>query len=414
MQPTMKILVICQHYWPEPYPLTDVCEELAKRGHQVDLVTDIPNYPMGEIYPAYKQHQRRIEEHNGVHITRTYTIPRHHNAVFRLLNYYSYAFSSTFYTKHMKEEYDVVFANQTSPVMMSTAAFAYAKKHGKKVVMYCMDLWPASLAAGGLSENSPVYWFFGWVSGRLYRKADRILITSQMFRDYLTKQHHVENVRVDYLPQYADARFDEVASSPSNKETVDLMFAGNVGAAQNLTIVIEAAHILKNETNLRWHIVGDGSELENLKAQVQSLNLDNVIFHGRRPIEEMPQYYAMADAMIVTLIADPFISLTLPGKVQTYMAAGKPIIGAATGEIPRVIAAAQCGYCSDAEDARGLAKNVQAFLKCEDKQKLGENAKAYYRQCFTRDQFMDKLERELIEFSETKSIRKEGEQYVGV
>lgn len=388
----MKILVICQHYWPEPYPLPDVCEELVKRGHKVDIITDIPNYPMGETYPEYANHQRRSEEHNGVNIIRTFTIPRRHNSMFRLLNYYSYAISSTMYAERLKEDYDVVFTNQTSPVMMSSAAFAYAKKHHKKVVMYCMDLWPACLAAGGLSENSPIYKFFGRVSKNLYTKADEILISSQMFRDYLVRQHSVDKNKISYLPQYAATQFETISPVFTNKETVILMFAGNVGAAQSLSTVIEAADILKEKKSLSWHIVGDGSELDNLKAMAASKGLTNVIFHGRKPPEEMPKYYAMADAMLATLTSDPFISLTLPNKVQTYMAAGKPIIGSANGEIPQTIAEAQCGYCAKAEDAHGLAEAVQKFLQDKDKQKLGNNAKDFYLRYFTKTQFMDSLE----------------------
>lgn len=128
----MKILVVCQHYWPEPYPLTDICEALVQRGHIVDLVTDVPNYPMGEIYSGYEKGKRREEIHNGVHIIRSFTIPRKHNAVFRLLNYYSYAWSSSLLVKKLPDDYDVVFTNQTSPVMMSSAAFAYAKKKSQK------------------------------------------------------------------------------------------------------------------------------------------------------------------------------------------------------------------------------------------------------------------------------------------
>lgn len=156
----MKILVICQHYWPEPYPLPDICEELVRRGHTVDLVTDVPNYPMGITYPGYKNGARRREEHKGVHITRTFTVARRHNAVFRLLNYYSYALSSSWYVRHLKKDYDVVFTNQSSPVMMSSAAFPMLKAW-EKVVMYCMDLWPACLAAGGIKETSPIYKFSG-------------------------------------------------------------------------------------------------------------------------------------------------------------------------------------------------------------------------------------------------------------
>ena len=392
----MKILVICQHYWPEPYPLPDILEGLIEQGHDVHLITGVPNYPMGTTYREYKHHKNRVQEHNGVKIVRTYTIARRHNAIFRLLNYYSFAISSTLKALRLKEEYDVVFTNQTSPVMMSTAAAAYAKKHHKKVVMYCMDLWPASLAAGGLQPCSLIYKLFRIISGRIYRKMDRILITSQMFRDYLIKQHGVHDERISYLPQYANSVFIDTLVLQQDKKTIDLMFAGNVGSAQSLETVINAAEILKSIPNLRWHIVGEGSELETLRMTTKAKGLTKqVIFHGRKPVEEMPKYYAMADAMLVTLTTDEFISMTLPGKVQTYMAAGKPIIGAANGEIPSIIERAQCGFCANAEDAEGLALAVQKFLSTKNKKKLGQNAKSYYRQHFTRELFMERLGKEL-------------------
>lgn len=391
----MKILVICQHYWPEPYPLPDICEELVRRGHTVDIITDVPNYPMGITYPEYRRGRRRSEEHNGVHITRTFTIARRHNAVFRLLNYYSYAWSSSLHAAQLRDDYDVVFANQTSPVMMSSAAYAYAKRHGKRVVLYCMDVWPACLAAGGLTESSPIYKFFGWESKRLYNKPDRVLITSRMFREYLEQQHGVMDEKIRYLPQYAAAQFDTLPPADPDKKTIDLMFAGNVGAAQSLTTVLRAAELLRGETALRWHIVGDGSELEHLQALAAEKQLTSVVFHGRRPPEEMPALYAQADAMLVTLTSDPFISLTLPGKVQTYMAAGKPILAVADGEIPRVLADAACGWCAKAEDAEGLAAIVEKFIHSSEKKQLGENARRYYEQHFTKERFMIVLEEEL-------------------
>lgn len=403
----MKILAVCQHYWPEPYPLQDILEELVKHGHTVDLITDIPNYPMGEIYSGYQNGRCQKETHNGVNIIRTFTIPRKHNAIFRLLNYYSYAVSSTLYAKRMTQDYDVVFTNQTSPVMMSSAAFEYARRHGKKTVMYCMDLWPACLAAGGITQKSAVYKFFGWESRRLYNKADRILITSQMFQDYLVQQHGVDREKIRYLPQYAAEQFGTVDTQAQPKQTIDIMFAGNVGTAQNLTTVLRAAEILREVKNLRWHIVGDGSELEHLKAAARQKKLENVIFYGRRPSEEMPRCYAMADAMLVTLTADPFISLTLPGKVQTYMAAGKPILGAAAGEIPQVIQAAQCGFCAPPEDAQALAQAVRDFLACPDKPRLGRNARKYYEEHFTKAQFMETLEAELKQQAMPKAAGEE-------
>lgn len=390
----MKILVVSQHYWPEPFPSTDLCEALAARGHTVHVVTDVPNYPMGRIYPEYRGKKGRREYRNGVRILRTFTIGRRNNILFRLLNYYSFSLSSTRFTRKLKEDYDVVLAIQSSPIMMVRAALAYGKRTGKKTLFYTMDLWPASLAAGGVGENSPIYQLFFRVSKKLYRGADRILITSRMFRQYLQENFRIADDRIGYLPQYASGQFEATPDLPQ-KDTVDLMFAGNVGAAQSLTTVLDAADRLRQIEALRFHIVGDGSELAALQEMAKQKDLTNVIFHGRKPSEEMPRYYAMADAMMVTLTADPFIGLTLPAKVQSYMAAGKPVIASANGEIPQVLSQAGCGYCAPAEDGAAFAQAVRQFLDCPDKEKLGQNARAYYQKYFTREQCIANLEREL-------------------
>ena len=394
----MKVLVVCQHYWPEPYYLHDVCAELVKRGHEVHVVTDVPNYPMGEIYDDYRHGKRREEEKDGVRITRTFTIGRRHNVVFRVLNYYSYSLSSTAYVKKLPGDYDVVFTNQTSPIMMTRAATAYSRRWGKKCIMYCLDLWPASLAAGGLSESNLIYKLFGKVSKKLYRRADKILISSNMFREYLIKEHGIDDDRILYFPNYAYVSF-HILPEVSDKNTVNLVFAGNIGAAQNLDTLLNAAKLLENRTfdgkTIVWHIVGDGTELNNLKDKAKNLGLNNVVFHGRHPAEEMPYYYSMADAMLVLLTSDKNISRTLPSKVQTYMAAGKPILAAANGETPQIISQANCGYCAKAEDSSDFAQVVERFLNNPDKAQLGINSRLFYDQHFTKKMFMDKLETEL-------------------
>jgi glycosyltransferase involved in cell wall biosynthesis len=266
--------------------------------------------------------------------------------------------------------------------------------------MYCMDVWPACLAAGGLRPDSRIYYMFGKISQKLYNRANIILISSQMFREYLKTEHNVPDERIEYLPQYASSQFENLPTQ-GKKDTIDFVFAGNVGAAQRLDIILQVAKKIQSEveTNkpIRWHIVGDGSELNNLKELATKLKLDNVIFHGRKPMEDMPKYYAMADAMLVSLTADPFISLTLPGKVQTYMAAGKPILASANGETPIVINNAQCGYCAPAEDIDAFMNIVKQFISQSDRELLGINAQKYYEAHFTRNRFMDELERELKE-----------------
>lgn len=389
----MKILVVCQHYWPEPYPLSEICENLVTRGHSVHVITGVPNYPMGRIYSEYRNGENRYQEHNGVRITRTFTIGRRNNVVFRVLNYLSFAVSSTWYAMHLKDEYDVVFTNQTSPVTMSLAAVAYAKKWKKRSVLYCMDLWPASLNVAGIKDTSLVYRCAKYISSRIYNAVDTILISSQGFRSYLYDELGVEDNKIVYLPQFADDMFTLELPMIPKKDTIDLVFAGNIGKAQNLEVIIGAAAVLQDVDALRWHIVGDGQELENLKAVAGKLGLENVIFHGRRPKEEMPAYYSMADAMIVCMTEDPYISLTLPHKVQTYMAAGKPILVSTAGEAARVVNESECGFCVPAGDPVSFASAVRSFLALpvEMRIRMGQRARMYYSDHFSKEMFIEKL-----------------------
>lgn len=388
----MKVLVICQYYYPEPFRISDVCEELVKRGHEVTVITGLPNYPMGEIYSGYEKGQKRDEIINGVKVHRCFTIGRKGGAIKRLLNYFSYAISSSLYVRRIQEEFNVVFINQLSPVMMASAGIAYKKKYGKKIILYCLDLWPESLCVGGIKKSSIVYKVFERISRRIYRSADEILIASQMFRQYLIKKFDIVNNKISYLPQYAEAQFLELKPKEPS-ETFNLMFAGNIGTAQSVGTVIKAAELLKDEKAV-FHIVGDGIELEKLKKS--AAGLPNVIFYGRKPLEEMPRYYEMADAMLVTLTDDPIISMTLPGKVQTYMAAGKPIIGAIDGETALVLNRVQGGYCGNAGDSNALAENVQELIKSEMIREIGNKNREYYLNVFSKKKFIKELERHLI------------------
>ncbi|MBR5524167.1 MAG: glycosyltransferase family 4 protein [Clostridia bacterium] len=392
----MNILAICQYYHPEPMRFTDMCEELVRRGHRVTVLTGVPNYPAGEIYPDYRHRQQRRENINGVEIIRCGTHPRKSGTLHRVLNYFSYPLTACWQVGRLREAFDVVLVNQQSPVMMGWPAIRYKKKHGKKIVLYCMDLWPASLTAGGIREGSLLFRLFHRLSAAVYRQADRILITSGLFANYLTKEFGIATQQIRHLPQYAEELF--TATDPAPHDTVNLMFAGNVGAAQSLDTILEAAERLKDIPALHWHIVGDGSERQRLEKSAADKGLSNVLFHGRKPLEEMPAYYAMADAMLVTLCKDPVISLTLPGKVQTYMAAEKPIIAAADGETAAVIAAAGCGYCVPAEDNAALANAVRRFLEHIDSP-WGQNGKAYYDRHFRRSEFFNRLEATLYEIS---------------
>jgi glycosyltransferase involved in cell wall biosynthesis len=425
----MKILVVCQYYKPEPFRISDICEELARRGHEVTVLTGVPNYPMGEIYEGYRHGEHRCETVQGVEVRRCFTIGRRRGAIWRFLNYYSFAISSKCaaagpgFGPASGGDFDVVLVNQLSPVMMASAGVKYAKEHNVPLAMYCLDLWPESLCAGGIRKGSAVYRLFHRISGRIYRACDRILMTSRGFEKYLTEEFGIAPEKLGYLPQYAEELFSETSNEKDGEKagehdrtgdgvngdgnsngcscnSINLVFAGNIGAAQRVDLIIRAAAILKDE-RVHWHIVGDGSELEACRKLASELGAESVTFHGRHPVEEMPKFYGMADAMLLTLDDDEVISYTLPGKIQSYMAAGKPVIGSANGETPRVIADAACGICAPAGSAEALAEAVQSFasMTVDQRREMAQNSASYYAAHFRREIFMDKLETELMEWT---------------
>ena len=393
----MKILVVCQHYFPEPFRLPDICETLVRRGHAVTVVTGTPNYPEGEIYDGYAKGARADEVINGVRVHRCPLIPRKTGTLYRVLNYYSFVLSSEWYLRRCKEDFDVVFVNQLSPVMMAQAGLSWVKRHGKKCVLYCLDQWPESLLAGGIRKDSIVYQIFLRVSQNIYRRADDLLVSSRGFVNYFRQVLKLEDKRIRYMPQYAEDLFDTLPEPAQKKDSVDFMFAGNVGALQSVDTIVEAARLVQNEKKIHIHIVGGGIALEACKKQAEGL--ENVTFHGRHDIGEMPAFYAMADAMLITMKDDPVLSATLPGKVQTYMAAGKPVVGAIGGETARVVNEdAACGMCCAPEDAKGLA-DIMLRIAEDDalRVQFGENARRYYQEYFRKEQFFALLETVLQE-----------------
>ena len=389
----MNILILCQYYHPEPFRISDICEALVKSGHTVTVITGEPNYPEGKIYKGYEHHKRADEVINGVVIHRCPIIPRKTGFFYRILNYFSFPVSAKSYIKKLKTSFDIVFVNQLSPIMMAEPAIYYKKKTGIPVLLYCLDLWPESLCTGGVRKESLIYKFFYIISKKVYTKMDRILITSRAFRNYLEDEFNVDAQKIEYLPQYAEELFDNM---PYNEQgdTVNLLFAGNIGVAQSVNTILDAAEELKSD-NVCFQIVGAGIELDNLVKKANDKELNNITFYGRLPIDKMPELYAKADAMIVTLKNDGVLNRTLPGKVQSYMAAGKPIIGAANGETALIIKESDCGYCGNAEDSNTLACNIRKFINSKEKKKMGENALKYYKEHFDREIFMDKLEKEL-------------------
>ncbi|MFJ5768863.1 glycosyltransferase family 4 protein [Psychrobacillus sp. NPDC093180] len=392
----MKILVVCQYYYPEPFRISDICETLVGKGHDVTVLTGLPNYPEGQVLEGYRHGRKRNEVLNGVKVIRSFEIGRGNNKLKLFLNYFSFAVSGSLKALFMNEKFDVVLVNQLSPVMMGIPAIVYKKKHKTKVLLYCLDLWPDSLAAGGIKESSMIYKFFMKLSKWIYNSADSIAVTSSMFKEYFRSTLGEYKKEIHHLPQYAEDLFSESIEVPKN-DKYNFVFAGNIGDMQSVETIVKAANELCKHSDITFHIVGDGSKLEECKMLSQKMKLDNIIYYGRRPVSEMPYYYALADAMLITLKNNKAISYTLPGKVQSYMAARKPIIGAINGEASHVIRESGCGFCCAAENYKELANLILEFCNSDKKEEMAIRSYDYYIRNFSKERFISLLEKKLTD-----------------
>ncbi|MDD3334227.1 MAG: glycosyltransferase family 4 protein [Eubacteriales bacterium] len=396
----MNILVVCQHYWPENFRVTEICESIAARGHEVTALVGLPNYPSGVVPAEYKHFRNRKQLHNGVKIRRCFEIGRKPGKIGLAINYVSYMCSACHHVLWMKKDYDVVYAFSTSPVLMSLPA-AFLRCFGRqKLMIYIMDIWPACLAALNVSETSLLYRWMRVVSKQIYQRADQLIYSSKRFQQYLWDVHGIRVSDDQYMPQFADGMFEGELPPKKASETYDFVFAGNIGKMQGVETLIRAAELIK-DLPIHWHIVGNGSNYLACKALVDELKLGECVqLYGQRPLADMPSFYAMADALLVSMRADPLVNDTLPGKIQTYMAAGKPVLGSIGGEAAYVINQAQCGFCAPPDDPEAFAQVVRRFLSSDQKKAMGENGKAYYQEHFTQKHHMDKLESMLLDLAQ--------------
>lgn len=386
----MKIIVVSQHYWPENFRINDIVGTFSSLKHNVSILCGLPNYPKGFVFDEYKYGKNRKQVHNGCNIFRAKEIGRRNNILFRFLNYWSYPHYANKLVKKLDKDFDVVLINGLSPIMSAKPGLKYAKKYNKKVVMYEMDLWPESLLAGGISNKSLIYKHYKKVSAKIYSKCDKILVSTKEHIDYIKSLPGCSNLEIEYLPQYADTIFEENNYGNKDNCVIDLMFAGNIGKAQSVDTIIRAASILKDDPRFKFHIVGSGSEFENIKKLASDLKTENVIFYGQKPLEDMPKLYKLADAMLVTLEDKPYANMTIPGKVQSYMAAGKPVIGSINGSCANFIINNEIGYTCASGDSEALA-NLIKKVDINKLREIGKHSKEVYFKKYSKDKFINKL-----------------------
>lgn len=384
----MRILIVSQYYYPEQFQINEIAPELVRRGHEVTVLTGLPNYPKGEIYEGYAAGEETV---NGVHVIRVNEHPRKKGPLHLLWNYLSFADSGVRKDKELPEDFDVVLSYQLSPVSMLRPAVVYANKNKKPLVCYCLDIWPESAKAH--TSIKPLYDRIAAYSKKLYQACDHIAVTSRPFMDYLAEVNGVDRNKMSYIPQHADRAMLTMELEADENGIADFMYAGNFGKGQTLDVIIRAAAGIKDKPFL-VHMVGDGSQRKELEELSRRLGVqDKVVFYGNQKREDMPSFYQKADALLITLRGNNAVGNTLPGKLQTYMTAGKPILGAINGGAAEVIAEAQCGKCVPAGDHEGLARIMTDYMEHkEDYKDCGKRAAAYFEEHFTLEKYCDSLE----------------------
>lgn len=403
----MRILVVSQYYYPENFRINDICEELVKRGNEVVVLTGLPNYPEGVIPAEYKFGKKRRETINGVSVIRCFEIARRKGSLWRILNYISFMISANQMAKRINvDSFDIIYGYAMSPITQMKAALTLKKRSGKSILLYCCDIWPEALK-GVIPEDNIAFKWAKKVSKEVYTGSDIIQVTSKPFIDYIHQEHGVPVAKLEYLPQHAEDGYLTMNLSSEENGVVDFLFAGNVGTVQDLDCIVNACKLLKMKIPNGWmiHIVGDGSYLDTTKKLVHENGLDECFsFYGRHPVTEMPKYYKIADACLLTLKGDTAVGLTIPSKLQGYMAAAKPVIGAINGAAKEVIEKAECGLCVAASDYNGLAKIMKEFILNFDMYKhCGNKGRDYFKSHFTKKIFMDALEKELIDMCGEKT-----------
>ena len=393
----MKMLVITQYYFPEQFKINDICETLVKKGHTIQVLTGLPNYPKGIIFDEYKQGKNRIETINGVHIERSYLVGRGTGVIRLALNYLSFMFSSSIKALFMKERYDVVFVYQLSPVFMAFAGLVYKWKNKVPLYLYCLDLWPESLKVNLKNEKSLIYRSVSFISKLIYEKCDKIGVTSKPFIGYLSDKHGVSLDKIHYLPQHGYDMFSSPDEFYVEHSGINISYFGNIGKAQDFDCLIR--NIKEVDKDIYFHIVGDGSEFERLKQMVSQYHLNHRIkLHGYMKKDELTALYQTTDICFLSLKPDSLIGDTLPSKMIEYLSVGKPVLAYAGGSIKELIEEAECGYCVDFGKDEEFVDKINLLARHRSqRESFGRNGRVYFEERFTKQHFISNLEIQLYD-----------------
>ena len=407
----MRLLVVSQYFWPEDFRINELVAELSARGHQITVLTGIPNYPAGAAFPAFVADRAQFAKYGDVRVIRTPMFVRAQGKPRLLLNYISFATSATIHAlaRLRSEQFDAVFVFEASPVTVGLPAVALRALRKWPIAFWVLDQWPETLEAVGVVRSPRVLNAVGSLVRFIYTRCDLILSPSRLLIPLIGRYSRAGQ-RIEYFPNWAESTYESASvvpapEVPAGVDTFNVMFAGNIGEAQDFPAILDAAERVKTRSDIRrvrWLIVGDGRMAPWVRAEIVRRGLtDDIIMLGRYPTERMPSFFAHADALLVSLKPEPIFAMTAPGKIQSYLAFGRPVIAMLDGEGASVINDARAGVTGPAGDAAKLADNVAqlAMLSDGERTTMGVNGVEYARREFDRVALLDRLEGWLVDMS---------------
>ena len=401
MSKKKRCLLITNHFYPETFRCNDIAFELVKRGYEVKVLTAIPDYPEGKYHKGYSLFKKRVEKVDGVTVVRVPHIPRGNGKALRMIIHYaSSMFFFFFYALYQAifHKYDCIFIHNTSPAFICLPAVLIKKIRRTPIDHWILDMWPESLAAGGIN-NKKAYNIIEKMMGMIYRNSDIIHISSMGFKRLLIEKG-VPEEKIEYLPNFCEdtSANIELKSIPELPSGFIVMFAGNIGEAQNMENVMKSALLLKEEKDIHFVLVGDGRKKQWIEGFVKDNGLEETVhLMGRWPIDTMSSFFAKADVMLVSLADEIAFNLVLPAKVQAYMVNKKPILGMLNGEGQEVIKAAKCGWSVNSDDIDGMARTLKelSIMTQDELKAIGENGYRFYAENFELNLCMDKVDNSL-------------------
>ena len=395
----MKILIITPHFYPENFRINDLADFLIDKSCDVSVLTSIPNYPTGKYFEGYGLFNKRYEIYKKIKIHRVVVFPRlSGKPIMIALNYLSYLLFSIIKVFNLrKNNYDIVFVFQVSPITVALPALFYKLFNKKPVVMWVLDLWPESIKVGLNLKKNYFSIFLNPIIKLIYRKSDSILVSSKGFISSIAKKN-IDTSKIKYMPQWSENIFKYINFKKETFEFVNInnfviLFAGNIGEAQDFENIVKSINILKYKNNIKWVFVGNGRKKKWLKNKIKEDKLENVFLLNSMPLSAMPKLYSMADCLFISLKNDKNLNLTIPAKFQTYLSSGMPVIAMIGGQVNEIIQETKCGKATNPGNFEELAKIcVEMSLMTKDQiNQMKKNSYEYYLNNFQRKKVLEKF-----------------------